>query len=310
MSLKTSLKSSSNKIYLINIRFTDTTKEVAPHQKMETDRLKGKPTRPSRSSTQSSGSSSSSSSSSSTSSSSSSASDSDSSGSSDDENIDKEGTKNVVETLQAAESAKQQYRKQKPTFLKLVNENEKLQEELKRKQKQLLKINLDKYFLFERLLSYEKPPPRKYTKQNKNKTLPDSEMLSADDHLSHHEVMTSNSPKTSTQKAQKHKTTKVDVVGNEEENLEIEVDTEEDTGKSNGISLLKQSSGLSGAQTTELNLSDRRKYKKRRKSAQNVEETGQVGSRASSGSDVVPGGTSLLLSSFSSQASSKQLDMQ
>ena len=214
-----------------------------------------------------------------------------------------------METLQAAESAKQQYRKQKPTFLKLVNQNEKLQEELKRKQKQLLKINLDKYFLFERLLSYEKPPPRKYTKQNKNKTLPDSDMLSADDRLSHHEVMASNSPKTSTQKAQKHKTTKVDVVGNDEENLEIEVDTEEDTGKSNGISLLKQSSGLSGAQTTEQNPSDRKKYKKRRKSVQNVEETGQVRSNLSV-SDVVPGGTSLLLSSFSSQASSKQLDMQ
>jgi hypothetical protein len=208
-----------------------------------------------------------------------------------------------METLQAANSAKQQYRQQKPTFLKLVNENEKLQEELKRKQKQLLKTNLDKYFLFERLLSYEKPPPRKYTKQNKNKPLPGSDTVSADDPSSQNEMSMATPPKIS-KKLQKHKPPKRDIVENEE-HLEVEVDTEEDNDNVSGMSLLKQQpSAFLDAQQKEQKSHERKKYKKRRKSAQHTDEKSQTTSSLL-GTQIVPGGTSLLLSSFSAQPPSK-----
>ena len=207
-----------------------------------------------------------------------------------------------MEILEAANNAKQQYRQQKPTFLKLVNENEKLQEELKRKQKQLLKVNLDKYFLFERLLSYEKPPPRKYTKQNKTKPLPGSDTVSADDPSSQNEMSISTPPKTSNKKMQKHKPVKRK---EEEESLEVEVDMEEDNEQvSDGMSLLKQTTACLGVQQKEQKSHERKKYKKRRKSTQNADEKGQTSSSLL-GSQILPGGTSLLLSSFSAQSPSK-----
>ena len=246
----------------------------------------------SRSSTQSSGSSSSSSSSSSFSSSSSSGSDSDSSGSSDEEHVDQEGTKNGLNAVRAALEAKKQYREQKPEFLQLVRDNEKLQEELKRKQKKLLKINLDKYFLFDRLLSYEKPPPRKYVKQkNKQSAQTDAN----NDSINQEDINANN--ETLDDDIKDHKSEIKDLEENEG-SLEIDVDTEEDSEKPDKISLLRQSQNTSmdsGNMQKDLKKSlERKKYKKRRKSLllQNNDEN-------PSSQKSIPGGTSLLLSSFS-----------
>ena len=45
-------------------------------------------------------------------------------------------------------------------LLQSIKENEVLTDELRRHQRKLLRLNRDKYFLFERLLAYEKPPPK------------------------------------------------------------------------------------------------------------------------------------------------------
>ena len=249
--------------------------------------------KPSRSSTQSSGSSSSSSSSSSTSSSSSSATDSDSSASSDDEHIDKEGAKNDVELIHGAVIAKQQYRQQKPEFLRLLRDNEKLQEELKRKQKKLLKINLDKYFLFERLLSYEKPPPRKYTKHKNTKPNKDTDTIIENDESCQNELS-----------VRIHANSSDKDFHQGQESLEIDIDTEEDTQKSNRISLLKRQINTS-ANITDSKPNVRKKYKKRKKTLPpGNEEESNVTSITES--QVLPKGTSLLLPSFSAQVTSKK----
>lgn len=208
-----------------------------------------------------------------------------------------------METVQAAHAAKEQYRQQKPEFLKLVSDNEKLQEELKRKQKQLLKMNLDKYFLFERLLSYEKPPPRKYTKQNKTKLSGGggSDIANAEDLTeSQNEMSISSPPRLNPNDRQAQKTEPED----NEENLEIDVDTEEDNARPERISLLKRPSIHKDKKSVE-----RKKYKKRRKSVQNSEDkSGSVTTKSSGmsmSSQPIPGGTSLLLSSFSPQHSSR-----
>ncbi|XP_040563565.1 uncharacterized protein [Lepeophtheirus salmonis] len=54
-------------------------------------------------------------------------------------------------------SNKEAYRSLKRKFRELITANEILQEELKRRQKKLLRVNQDKYFLMERLLHHEKP---------------------------------------------------------------------------------------------------------------------------------------------------------
>ena len=59
--------------------------------------------------------------------------------------------------------AKHQYRELKMKLLQSIKENEVLTDELRRHQKKLLRLNRDKYFLFERLLAYEKPPPKQAT---------------------------------------------------------------------------------------------------------------------------------------------------
>ena len=206
--------------------------------------------------------------------------------------------------MQAAHAAKDQYRQQKPEFLSLVSDNEKLQEELKRKQKQLLKINLDKYFLFERLLSYEKPPPRKYTKQNKNKNMTDAAF--ADDNTESQNEMSISTPPSRVHKND-HQAEKRSLDINEE-NLEVDVDTEEDIERPGRISLLKLSKIPSG-QEKEKKSVERKKYKKRRKSSQNNEDkSGSVTTKKSGlimSSQPIPGGTSLLLSSFSPQHNSR-----
>merc|ERR1712150_160976 len=143
--------------------------------------------------------------------------------------IEAEGTKNVIEVVQDAHAAKQQYRQQKPEFLKLVSDNEKLQEELKRKQRKLLKINLDKYFLFERLLSYEKPPPRKYTKHKNTKPSKNIDTIIENDESCQNELSVRTQSNTS-EKDFPHS----------QESLEVDIDTEEDTQKPNRISLLKR----------------------------------------------------------------------
>ena len=56
--------------------------------------------------------------------------------------------------------AKKQYRDLKMKLLQSIKENEILTDELRRHQRKLLRLNRDKYFLFERLLSHEKPPPK------------------------------------------------------------------------------------------------------------------------------------------------------
>ena len=261
---------------------------VLTSDKMESLHPTVKSDKPSRSSTQSSGSSSSSSSSSSTSSSSSSATDSDSSASSDDEQIDKEGAKNDVELVHGAIMAKQQHRQQKPQFLRLLRDNEKLQEELKRKQKKLLKINLDKYFLFERLLSYEKPPPRKYTKHKNTKPNKDIDTIIENDESCQNELSIRTQSNTS-EKDFPHS----------QELLEVDIDTEEDTQKPNRISLLKRQINTS-ANITDSKSNVRKKYKKRKKTLPpSNEEEGNATSVTES--QILPKGTSLLLPSFSAQ---------
>ena len=197
-----------------------------------------------------------------------------------------------MQAVRAAQEAKQQYREQKPEFLQLVRDNEKLQEELKRKQKKLLKINLDKYFLFDRLLSYEKPPPRKYVKQ-KNKqpaqTDGNNDTVNQEDSNAKNEMFDDGIKEHTLERN-----------GNEEENeesLEIDVDTEEDNDRPDKTSLLRQSQNVSmdsGSTKKDSKKSlERKKYKKRRKSLlQNNDEN-------PSSQKSIPGGRSLLLSSFS-----------
>jgi hypothetical protein len=206
--------------------------------------------------------------------------------------------------VQAAHAAKEQYKQQKPEFHKLVSDNEKLQEELKRKQKQLLKINLDKYFLFERLLSYEKPPPRKYTKQPKSKSMTDA--ANADENTESQSEMSISTPPSRVSKNE-YQAEKRGLDDNEE-NLEVDVDTEEDIERPGRISLLKLSKISRGEQKEKKSV-ERKKYKKRRKSVQNSEDRSSSVTMKNIGlsmsSQPIPGGTSLLLSSFSPQHNSR-----
>lgn len=103
--------------------------------------------------------SSSSGSSTSSSTSSSSTSSSSSSSSSEDEIEDNLTEETKSQLLQA----KHQYRELKMKLLQSIKENEVLTDELRRHQRKLLRLNRDKYFLFERLLAYEKPPPKQAT---------------------------------------------------------------------------------------------------------------------------------------------------
>ena len=64
------------------------------------------------------------------------------------------------ETKSQFVEAKHQYRDLKMKLLQSIKENEILTDELRRYQRKLLRLNRDKYFLFERLLPYEKPPPK------------------------------------------------------------------------------------------------------------------------------------------------------
>ena len=59
--------------------------------------------------------------------------------------------------------AKSDYRRLKFNLLQSIKENEILVDELRKHQKKLVRLNRDKYFLFERLLAYEKPPPKQNT---------------------------------------------------------------------------------------------------------------------------------------------------
>ncbi len=95
--------------------------------------------------------------SSSTSGSSSSSSSSSSSGSSSSSSEDEEERLVSDETKARIYHAKKEYRDLKFKLLQSIKENEILTDELRRHQRKLLRLNRDKYFLFERLLSYEKP---------------------------------------------------------------------------------------------------------------------------------------------------------
>ena len=95
--------------------------------------------------------------SSSSSSTSSSSSDSGSSSSSSDESEEQQLTD---ETKSQLFQAKREYRDLKCKLFQSIKENEILTDELRRQQRKLLRLNRDKYFLFERLISYEKPPPK------------------------------------------------------------------------------------------------------------------------------------------------------
>ena len=95
--------------------------------------------------------------SSSSSSTSSSSSDSGSSSSSSDESEDQQIPD---ETKSQLFQAKREYRDLKCKLFQSIKENEILTDELRRQQRKLLRLNRDKYFLFERLLTYEKPPAK------------------------------------------------------------------------------------------------------------------------------------------------------
>jgi len=95
--------------------------------------------------------------SSSSSSTSSSSSDSGSSSSSSDESEEQQITD---ETKSQLFQAKREYRDLKCKLFQSIKENEILTDELRRQQRKLLRLNRDKYFLFERLISYEKPPTK------------------------------------------------------------------------------------------------------------------------------------------------------
>ena len=49
----------------------------------------------------------------------------------------------------------------------MITVNEMLADEVKWGKQRLLTLNMDNYFLMERLLSHEKPPARKYNKRKK-----------------------------------------------------------------------------------------------------------------------------------------------
>ena len=67
------------------------------------------------------------------------------------------------ETKSQLFQAKREYRDLKCKLFQSIKENEILTDELRRHQRKLLRLNRDKYFLFERLLAYEKPPPKQAT---------------------------------------------------------------------------------------------------------------------------------------------------
>ena len=60
-----------------------------------------------------------------------------------------------------------EYRKLKTELFELISVNEMLADEVKWGKQRLLTLNMDNYFLMERLLSHEKPPARKYNKRKK-----------------------------------------------------------------------------------------------------------------------------------------------
>ena len=65
--------------------------------------------------------------------------------------------------------AKSEYRRLKFNLLQSIKENEILVDELRKHQKKLVRLNRDKYFLFERLLAYEKPPPKQNSSAKEKK---------------------------------------------------------------------------------------------------------------------------------------------
>ena len=83
-----------------------------------------------------------------------------SSSSSYDSSSDEEELQVSEETKLHLDHAKSEYRTLKFKLLQSIKENEILMDELRKHQKKLLRLNRDKYFLFERLLTYEKPPPK------------------------------------------------------------------------------------------------------------------------------------------------------
>merc|ERR1712018_220351 len=68
------------------------------------------------------------------------------------------------ETRSQLLKAKRDYRQLKCKLFQSIKENEILTDELRRHQRKLLRLNRDKYFLFERLLAYEKPPAKQAAK--------------------------------------------------------------------------------------------------------------------------------------------------
>ncbi len=104
-------------------------------------------------------------SSSSSSSESSSSSSSSGSSSSSSSSSDEEESKLDSETIGQLQVAKRQYRHLKTNLHQVIRENEILREELKKHQRKLLRLNRDKYFLFERLLAYEKPSSKPTTQK-------------------------------------------------------------------------------------------------------------------------------------------------
>ena len=96
---------------------------------------------------------------------------------------------------------------------------------------------------------------------------------------------------------QEHTSERNDIDEENEESLEIDVDTEEDNDRPDKTSLLKQSQNVSmdsGSIKKDSKKSlERKKYKKRRKSLL------QSNDENLSSQKPIPGGTSLLLSSFS-----------
>ena len=74
------------------------------------------------------------------------------------ESVNKEVVINSTENTTENEFYKQKYRNLKRTLKSAVTKNEYLNSELRINQKKLQILEEDKYFLIERLLTYEKPP--------------------------------------------------------------------------------------------------------------------------------------------------------
>merc|ERR1712029_679735 len=101
----------------------------------------------------------------------------DSSGSDSEESVSSNGGTPAAELLS-------EHRKLKAELFELITVNEMLNDEVKWGKQRLLTLNMDNYFLMERLLSHEKPPARKYNKRKKKGEECDSRQT---DHGQHHE---------------------------------------------------------------------------------------------------------------------------